>query len=45
MDYIAELAAIAKEHGGIIETKSQHSMASQKPCSTSYAKKIKSIAL
>ena len=22
MDYIAELAAIAKEHGGIIETKS-----------------------
>ena len=27
MDYIAELAAIAKEHGGIIETKiaAQHS--------------------
>ena len=41
MDYTAELVAIAKEHGGIIETK----VASQKPCSTSCAKKIKSIAL
>ena len=45
MDYIAELAAIAKEHGGIIEAKiaAQHGIS--KACSTSCAKKIKSIAL
>ena len=32
MDYIAELAAIAKEHGGIIETKiaAQHGISKAK---------------